>query len=105
MVKVRPVVVISPRSRGGQLVTVVPLSSVAPTPLHPWHFLLPDGVYPRARAPLWAKCDMIAVVGLARLDRVKVHDATGRRTYQVPQLGAAELEAIRKGVKAALGLA
>jgi hypothetical protein len=45
MVKIRPVVVISPRRRTAQLVTVVPLSSVAPLPVQPWHYQLPPGAY------------------------------------------------------------
>lgn len=104
MVKVRPVVVISPRRRRGQLVTVVPLSSVAPEPIEPWHYRLPPGLYPPARGPIWAKCDMIATVAVDRLDRVKVKDLTGRRVYQVFHLDEVELAAILGGVRAALGL-
>ena len=103
MVKVRPVVVISPRRRTTQLVTVVPLSSVAPAPVEPWHYPLPPGAYPPARGVIWAKCDMVATVGLARLDRVKTQ-IQGRRVYQAFQLGNAELAAILAGVRAALGL-
>ena len=103
MVKLRPVVVISPRRRRAQLVTVVPLSSTSPVPLEPWHFQLPTGAYPPARGPMWAKCDMLATVALDRLDRVKVRDVAGRRTYEAFHLDAAALEAVRAAVKAALG--
>ncbi len=104
MVKVRPVVVISPRRRVGQLVTVVPLSSVAPNPIEPWHYRLPEGTYPPARGPIWVKADMIATVALARLDRVKVKEARGSRTYQIFRLGAADMLAIGVAVKSALAL-
>jgi len=103
MVKVRPVVVISPRRRSVQLVTVVPLSSVAPVPAEPWHYQLPPGAYPPARGAIWAKCDVVATVGLARLDRVKAK-IQGRRVYQTFQLGDVDLAAILAGVRAALGL-
>jgi mRNA interferase MazF len=102
MVKVRPVVVVSPRRRVGSIVTVVPLSSVAPVPPQPWHHLVPAGVYPSARGPMWAKCDMVAAVSASRLDRVKVVTA-GVRDYRVFTMPAADLEAILQGVLAALG--
>lgn len=103
MVKLRPVVVISPRRRTTQLATVVPLSSTAPVPVEPWHYRLPPGVYPPARGPIWAKCDMVATVSLDRLDRVRVKSG-GTRTYQTFQLGDADLAAILTAVRAALGL-
>ncbi|HEY1931692.1 MAG TPA: type II toxin-antitoxin system PemK/MazF family toxin [Acetobacteraceae bacterium] len=103
MVKVRPVVVISPRRRSGQLVTVVPLSSTAPVPVDPWHYNLPPGAYPPARGPIWAKCDMVTTVALERLDRVKT-SVDGRRVYRTFQLADADLAAILAGVRAALGL-
>jgi len=103
MVKVRPVVVISPRRRRGSgLVTVVPLSSTPPEPPEPWHYGLPAGVYPPARAPMWAKCDMVATVALDRLDRIKTRDARGNRSYQVYQIGEHHLQAVLKCVRAAL---
>jgi mRNA interferase MazF len=104
MVKIRPVVVISPRRRLAELVTVVPLSSREPVPVDPWHYRLPPGAYPPARGAIWAKCDMVQTVGLARLDRVKARIG-GQRVYQAFQLGDAELAAILAGVRAALGLA
>lgn len=105
MVKIRPVVVISPRARTSTgLATVVPLSSVSPSPLQPWHFLLPPGCYPPARGSMWAKCNMLATVALFRLDRVSVR-VDGVRSYRTFQMEPAELAAVMAGVKAALGLA
>jgi uncharacterized protein YifN (PemK superfamily) len=103
MVKVRPVVVISPRRRGGGIVTVAPMSSVAPTPVEPWHCLLPHGAYPPARGPMWVKGDMVAAVAFGRLDRVKVSGPRGT-TYQTFQLSQAELAAVQRAVSAGLGL-
>jgi uncharacterized protein YifN (PemK superfamily) len=104
MVKVRPVVVISPRRRTGGIVTVVPISSVSPTPIEPWHYRLPLGVYPPARGEVWIKGDMVAAVALSRLDRVRARDARGNRIYETYQLSAADLAAVYAAVKAALGL-
>jgi mRNA interferase MazF len=104
MVKVRPVVVISPRRRGSQLVTVVPISSVASSPTEPWHYLLPTGAYPPARGPVWVKADIVATVGLARLDRVKTKGPGGSRLYRVFRLEPDVMRAVRSAVKAALGL-
>jgi mRNA interferase MazF len=104
MVKVRPVVVISPRRRSSQLATVVPISSTPPSPIEPWHYQLPQGAYPPARGPVWVKADVLATVALSRLDRVKVRGLGGTRTYQTFQVDGATLAAIQAAVKAALGL-
>lgn len=101
MVKARPVVIVSPRfRRRPALCTVVPLSSVMPDPVEPYHHQLSPGAYPPARSDMWAKCDMLATVSLARLDRVKI----GKRQYATFELPEAELRAIRECVKTALGL-
>ena len=105
MVKVRPVIVVSPRRRVGHLATIVPLSSTPPAPREPWHYPLPPGVDPPARCTIWAKCDMVATVALDRLDRVKLRDKTGARSYQMFQAPPEVLAAIRDCVRAALGIA
>jgi mRNA interferase MazF len=71
MVKVRPAIVIPPHRRTSSLVTVVPLSSTEPAPMLPGHVLLPAGAYPPARGPMWAKCDVVVTIALARLERVR----------------------------------
>jgi uncharacterized protein YifN (PemK superfamily) len=98
MCKTRPAVVISPRRRSGQIVTVVPLSETRPAPLDPWHHELSRVAYPPARGPMWAKCDLVAAVSFARLDRVRFGGQF--HTYQMPP---ADLAAILAGVRAALG--
>ena len=104
MVKVRPVVVVSPRRRSSQLVTVVPISSVAPSPVEPWHYQLPPGAYPPARGPVWVKADVIATVALTRLDRVKVKGSGSQRTYQMFRLTVTDMQAVLAAVKAALAI-
>ncbi len=105
MVKVRPMVVISPRRRGGQLVTVVPISSSERPHAEPWHYLLPEGAYPPARGPVWVKADMLATVALTRLDRVKTRGQDGSRMYAVFRLCPEYLRAVCSAVKAALDFA
>jgi mRNA interferase MazF len=102
MVKARPVVIVSPRfRRRADLCTVVPLSSTAPEPVEPYHHPLSAGTYPPAAGrPMWAKCDMLATVSLARLDRVKV----GKRIYTTFLMPAADMEGIRQAIRHALGL-
>lgn len=104
MVKVRPAIVLSPHRRTSSLVTVVPLSSTAPVPMLPWHVLLPAGAYPPARGQMWAKCDVVVTIALARLDRVRMKGPQGQRLYSTPMLPMATLAAVQAGVKAALGL-
>lgn len=102
MVKVRPVVVIARNRKNRQLVTVVPLSTTAPTALEDHHHTLSANPLPgKAHVACWAKCDMLATVSLARLDRYKV----GPRQFVVPALPAADFDAICKAVLNALGLA
>lgn len=101
MVKARPVVIISPRFRTRpNLCTVIPISSSEPTPVEDYHHRLSDGAYPPAKGPVWAKCDMIATVGLARLDRIK----TGFRTYETFTMPSDDMHAIRNCLLHALGL-
>lgn len=104
MVKVRPVVVLSPRRRTSDLLTVVPLSSTAPAPRLPWHLELPSGAYPPAHGPMWAKCDVVVTVALRRLDRVRTKGPQGQRIYSSPALAPATFAALQACVKAALGL-
>lgn len=104
MVKIRPVVVLSPRRRSSDLVTVVPLSSTKPAPLLPWHVEMPGGAYPPARGLMWAKCDVVVTVALRRLDRVRAKGPQGQRIYPMLELPPATFAAVRTAVKAALGL-
>jgi uncharacterized protein YifN (PemK superfamily) len=101
MIKRRPVVVLARNRRNRQLVTVVPLSTTPPDPIDPWHHPLAGSPLPNARGvSCWAKCDMVATVALARLDRCKA----GRGAYVVPKLSGADVAAIRVAVAIALGV-
>lgn len=103
MIKVRPVVVISPRRRrrSSGLCTVVPLSTKAPNPVEPFHHRMDPRSVPVELGPeqSWAKCDMLYTVSLKRLSRVK--GPAGR--HLTPQVLPEDLDAVREGVLKALG--
>ena len=104
MVKVRPVVVVSPRFRTRpKLCTVVPLSSTEPRPLEPYHHRLSAGAYPPARGPMWAKCDMLATVSIDRLDRIKTRGRGGKRSYVTFAMPPDDMAAVMACVRVALG--
>ena len=78
----------------------VPLSTTEPIPEYPFHVRLSRNYYPNEdeTIPIWAKCDLICSVSLVRLDRIKV----GVRRYFAPTVSSEDLEAVRKGVYAAI---
>lgn len=101
MVKVRPVVVVARNRKNRRLVTVVPLSTTAPDQMEDHHHQLTANPLPgKEHVTCWAKCDMIATVSLARLDRYQV----ARRQYVAPSLPAADFDAIKKAIVSALEL-
>ena len=104
MVKKRPVLVISPRSRIHGLVTVVAISTTAPHTLLPWHYSL---ILPKPLAPSWPECevwikgDMINTFRLARFDRFHTKTDSGRKYYD-RRISDQELTAVRQCVAAFL---
>jgi uncharacterized protein YifN (PemK superfamily) len=108
MVKVRPVVVLSPRRRRWYgLATVVPLSTTPPVPVEPVHHRLDPASLPGrlSARETWAKCDMLYTVSLERLDRVRIgKEPSGRRLYVAERITASDLAAIQRCVEIALGL-
>ena len=104
MIKVRPVVVISPARRDGSgTCIVVPLSTTPPSRVQPYHHRMdplsrPEGYREKE---VWAKCDMVAHVSLKRLMRPREHRMTAGDAYQVTE---EDLNAIRKGVAYAIGI-
>ena len=106
IIKRRPVVVLAAHKRNSELVTVVPLSTTAPNPVESHHYRLRQNPIPGApQAEVWAKCDMVAVVSIERLDLVRTRRGPeGRRQYLTLQIGQDEFDAIRHGVASALGL-
>ena len=110
MVKLRPVVVVSPRlRRRADLVAVVPLNTSPPNPAEPHHCnftLQPPLPAPYAVPQMWAKCDMLATVSLSRLDRFRDGrvPGTGARRYRTGHVSPAQLVEIRKAILHGLGL-
>ena len=77
MVKVRPVVIITPQLPGRpKLCTIVPLSTVKPNPQQLYHHKMSNNSLPPKlqKADCWAKCDMLYTVCLQRLDRIRERD-------------------------------
>ena len=107
IVKRRPVVVLAAHKRNSRLVTVVPLSTTKPDPVEAYHHRLLQNPLPdRQAADVWAKCDMVAVVSIERLELIRTGRRLpdGRREYLVPKIGLDQFDAIRRGVVSALGL-
>lgn len=104
MVKVRPVVIVSPSSRhGSRLCTVVPLSTTAPNPVQKWHVKLTQNPNPieTETVEVWAKCDMLYTVSFDRLD--KFHRKTRKgREYFAPAMNKDDFAHILAGVRAYL---
>lgn len=110
MVKLRPVVVVSPRlRRRTNLVAVVPLSTTPPDPAEPHHCsiaLTAPLPKPYEAAQMWAKCDMLATVALSRLDRFRDGRIVGggARRFMTGKVAPAQLVEIRKAILHGLGL-
>lgn len=107
MVKVRDVVVLTKHKKNSKLVTVVPLSSTAPTHPQPYHYMLqknprPDG---DPAIEVWAKCDMVYTVTLERLEMHYTRTRRGGRQVQQVLLHPNEFAAIRQCVAIGMGLA
>ena len=102
IVKVRPVVIISPNHivRPG-LVTVVPLSTSEPDPIKPYHYHLRGAPVPGSAATnVWAKCDMVCSVCVGRLDRIRL----SRGHYETGHISMEQVRAIRNAVVLSLGM-
>ncbi|WP_226783188.1 type II toxin-antitoxin system PemK/MazF family toxin [Oceaniglobus trochenteri] len=103
MVKVRPVMVISPRlPYRSFIVTIVPISLTAPTHCEPYVVQLSKNYHPKEcdTLPCWAKCDMVMNVARSRLDGFKVD----RRKYLTPTADAEDLRRVKLGVIHGLGM-
>ena len=106
IIKRRPVVVLAAHKRNSKLVTVVPLSTTAPVPVESHHYRLQQNPLPgKPHVEVWAKCDMVAVVSIERLDLVHTgRGPDGRRRYLSLSIEQDQFDAIRRGVASALGL-
>ncbi len=100
--KKRPVIVVTPRlAHRDELAMIVPTSTTPPRYPQPFHVRLSQNYHPTedSSIPVWAKCDLVCSVSFARLDRFK----TGFRKFETPSISAADLDAVRAGIRAALG--
>ena len=99
--KVRHVIVVSPRRRkhSGSC-TVVPLSTVAPNPIEPYHYRIEANEYSflKRNTDSWVKADLVMHVSFQRLDRVLDN---GRHTS--PSLSAEDFRAVQRAVWEGLG--
>ena len=101
MTKVRHVVIVSPRHRrntGSCL--VVPLSTVAPNPVEPYHYRIAANTYSffRQNTDVWAKADLLSHVSFGRFDRV-----LDNGKYCSPALNPSDIQGIQCAVWEALG--
>ncbi len=102
MVKMRPVIVVSPNhlKRPG-LVTVVPLSNTPPDPVEPYHYKVNGNPVPGSGAvDCWAKCDMVATVSIYRLDRKKI----SRGNYAVGYVSMEQVREVRRCAALSFGI-
>jgi uncharacterized protein YifN (PemK superfamily) len=107
MVKVRPVIVLSPQRNNRGTCIVAPLSATAPHPVHGFHHKLDPLSLPlRLRlAETWVKGDMVTTVGLHRLDRVRAgRSREGMRLFTAHKVTALDWPATQHAVAIALGL-
>ena len=102
IIKVRPVIVVSPHHmHHSELYTVVPMSTTAPHIVRACHYKFQENPLPTDDAtPVWAKCDMVMTVARHRLDRVKV----GKRKYLTCHVKEEELAAVRQCLRYVLGI-
>jgi uncharacterized protein YifN (PemK superfamily) len=102
IVKMRPVVVISPNHmRRPGLVTVIPLSATTPLHVEAYHYRLHGNPVPGSDAEIvWAKCDLVATVSVERLDRKKI----GRGQYAAGHVAMEQVRAMRRCAAISFGL-
>jgi len=108
MIKKRPVIVISPRSRRKNICTVVALSTTTPAPIEPYHALIE--FYPKLPVKfdvkdVWVKGDMIYTVSFERLELIKNgRDRSGKRKYYTSKLPRKSFEKVMKCVQNGLAI-
>ena len=103
MVKVRPVIVISPKLPfRSEIVAIVPMSTTAPRQELEYCYRLSKNYMPNEQEGIitWAKCDMVINLAKHRLSAIKV----GRRKYIYPELSESDLRNVKQAVLYGLGL-
>ena len=111
MVKVRPVVVVSPkRKHCSGLCTVVAISTVTPNIIENYHYKIPIVSMPQIKRfqskDSWVKGDMIYRVSFNRLDLIRVgkERGTNKRKYFKQSLGREQMKSIYSCILYALNL-
>jgi uncharacterized protein YifN (PemK superfamily) len=108
MVKVRSVVVFAKSRTSNRLLTVVPLSTTPPEKPLPCHHKLSCNPHPdeNPKLDVWAKCDMVYTVSLARINFYRTRSRRGGRAIYHSTLSIAPHDyfAIQRSVRYALGL-
>jgi uncharacterized protein YifN (PemK superfamily) len=108
MVKVRPVIVVSPRlPHRDYLCAVVPISGDHAGRDLPYVVRLefnPPLPYPFSYSVAWAKCDMLATVSFARLDMFRTErDQSDKRKYLRPRLKQEDFDRVKTAILCGLG--
>lgn len=106
MVKLRPVIVVSPSSYNRDTVTIVPLSTQPPTRPNDTRVVSIDAAkYGFLTQSGYAKGNMVTTVSNGRLYRL-IDPATGKQIDgRTTRLNAEDLAAVREAIKAAIGTA
>lgn len=106
IVKKRPVLVIHSYKSNSKLVTVAPISATPPTNIEYYHHELDLAVETNVAQYLnsirrWFKCDLVYVVSIDRMDRLK-NATDGKRG--TPQVSSRTLNTVKATIKLANGL-
>ncbi|MEE9451293.1 MAG: type II toxin-antitoxin system PemK/MazF family toxin [Gammaproteobacteria bacterium] len=107
----RPVIVLTGAIRGrANLVTVVPLSTVEPTPPQCHHYKIPKPSMPMIknfqRGDSWVKGDMVYTIGFHRLNAILLgkRGSDGKREYFKHRLGGEQMREIYRCILYGLNL-
>lgn len=106
MVKERLAITISPKMKHRpDLVTVVPLSRTQPRQVYSWQVPVDIDIPYWGAIPRWAKCDMLATVGLPRLKLPHTKNAgTGARKFHTIYVGDEVVRQLRVAAGHAIGI-
>jgi|TARA_R110002051_G_scaffold314276_1_gene391171 mRNA interferase MazF len=108
MVKRRPCIVLSPHIKGrDRLCAIVPLSTLAPTTVHPHHMQVsfdPTLPAPYDSPHMWVKGDIVLTVAFHRLRLLFSGWEEGQRVYDVRVLEPDIFDQVKDCVRAGLGL-
>jgi uncharacterized protein YifN (PemK superfamily) len=108
MMKVRSAVVLAKSRTSNRLLTVVPLSTTRPERVLLCHHRLSSNPHPdeNPKLEVWAKCDMVYTVSLARINFYKSRSRRGGHALYHSTLCVSPVDylAIQRGVRYALGL-